>query len=87
MYFVDGLKVNILFGNDVITPEDIMIDLANSTMLITRCNVRLAITARQRGQLLRKMLMADITIFLPLNSESLVPVTHDTLPGDCDFFF
>lgn len=87
MHLIDGLKANMLVGNDIITPEGIMIDLANSTTFITSCNVRIAITARQRGQPLRKKLVADTTISLPPNSESLVRVMHSALPCNRDLFF
>ena len=87
MHLVEGLKAKMLVKNNIIAPEGIMIDLANSTAFITSCNVRIAITARQRGHSLRKKLMADTTISLPSNSESLIPVTTGTLPSDCDFFF
>ena len=87
MYLVDSLKANMLVENDIIAPKSIMIHLANSTAFITSCNVRIAITAGQQGQPLRIKLMADITILLPMNSESLVPVAHSNLPADRDFFF
>ncbi len=85
MHLLNALKANILVGNDIIAPEDIMIDLANSTAFIISCKVRIAIKAGQRGQPLRKKVMADTTTSLIPNSESLVPVAHDTLPGDRDF--
>lgn len=87
MHLVDGLKANILVENDIIAPEDIMIDLANSTTFITSYNVRIAITARQKGQPLRKKSMADIMVSLLPNSEYLIPVIHGTLPCNRDFFF
>lgn len=87
MHLIDSLKANLLVGNDIIAPKGIMIDLANSTTFITSCNVWIAITARQRGQPLRKKLMEDTTVSLPSNSESLVPIIHGALPCDRDFFF
>ncbi len=47
MHLIDGLKANMLVGNDIIALESIMIDLANPTAFITSCNVWIAITARQ----------------------------------------
>ena len=87
IHLVDGLKANMLLGNDTIVLESIMINLANSTTFTTSCNVQIAIKARQRGQPLRKKLMADTTIFLLSNFESLVLVTHGTSLGNRDFFF
>lgn len=87
MHLVNGLKANMLVGKDIIMPKSIMIDLANSITFITSCNIRIAITARERSQPLRKKLMVDTTVSLPPNSESLIPVMHGTLPFDHDFFF
>ncbi len=87
MQFVDGLKASMLVENDIIAPECIMINFANSIAFITSCNVRIAITTRQQGQPLRKKLIADTTISLPPNSESLLPVAYGTLQGDSNFFF
>lgn len=85
IYLVDGLKANMLIENDIIMPEDIMIDLANTTAFITSCNIKIAITARQRGQPPKKKLMADTTVFLLSNSKSLVPVIYGTLSRNRDF--
>lgn len=76
-----------LVENDIIAPEGIMIDLANSIAFITSCNVRITITARQRDQPVRKKLMADTTVSLPPNSKSLVPVMHGALLCKRNFFF
>lgn len=87
IFLVDGLRANMLVGNNIIVPEGIMIDLANSTAFITSRNVWIAIIARQRGQSLIKKLMVDTTIFLPSNSKSLVLVIYGALLCNRDFFF
>lgn len=87
MHLIDGLKANILVKNNIMALKDLMIDLANFITFISSCNVWIAIIARQRGQPLRKKLMADTTVFLPPNSKSLVSVMHGALLCNRDFFF
>lgn len=87
MYLIGGLKANMLVKNNINGPKSIMIDLANFTAFIINYNIWIVITDRQKGQLLKKKLMADTIVFLPPNFQSLVLVLHSALPSNRDFFF
>lgn len=87
MDFVNSLKANMLVENDIIIPKGIIIDLANSTIFLTSCNIWIAITAKQKSQLLRKKPIANTTAFLSFNCRSLVLVIYGALLGNHNFFF
>lgn len=49
IHFVEGLYANLLIGNDIMSPEAIVIDLKKKTALIGACKVIININAKQWG--------------------------------------
>ncbi len=59
IHLIKDLKANLLIGNDIIFPEDFVIDVRGRSVLIKSCGVTISIVARQRGQFLTKKLLAS----------------------------
>ena len=57
-HIVNDLRAKMLIGNDIITPEGIVIDVAEKTARVRSCNATVAIKARQRGQYIRRKVYA-----------------------------
>ncbi len=87
LYLVDGLKANILVGNDVLCTEDFAINLYNSSALIHSCGVRININARQHSQFLRHKALANTSTIIPPHSEVLVAFQRIKLPDSRNFLF
>lgn len=51
------------------------------------CGVKITIRARQRGQFLRRRLLAEKDGVMPLHSEAMIPLLPMPLPDDWDFLF
>lgn len=76
-----------LVWNDIISPEEILINIRNSSAFITKCTITIFIYTRQRSYLIKcKVSLAIATIFL-LHTEALVPIYHLSLPDNRDFCF
>lgn len=89
IHIVDGLRANMLIGNDFIGPEGISIDIANQKAYIGSCKTSITVTARQRGQYIRRKIQALSATVIPPHSETFVPVKTSTLslPEDRDYIF
>lgn len=87
LHLVDGLKANMLIGNDIIGPEEISIDIAGQTAFISSCGVRISIDAKQRGQVVRRKVLSASPVVLPPQSEMALPVNYSSLPDNQDFLF
>lgn len=84
---MDGLRANMLIGNDIIGPERISIDIAERTALVASCGVCIPISARQRSKPLMKKVLNAEAMILPPRTETFVPVLSPNLPDDRDFLF
>ena len=87
LYLVDGLKANMLIGNNVFCTEGFTINLANASAHIISCGVTIVISARNHLQFLRRNVLANTTTFIPPKSEALVDVRQIPLPDSRDFLF
>ena len=58
LHLVEGLRANILIGNDIFAPESFVLNVGLGHALVGSCGVKIAIRARQRGQFLKKRLLA-----------------------------
>lgn len=47
LHFVDGLRAKMFIGNKIIGSEQISINIAKKTVLVTSCRVCISINARQ----------------------------------------
>lgn len=85
---MDNLCANILIGNDIIGPEGITIDVANQKAYVPGCKATVQITARQRGQFIRRALHAASHVVIPPQHQIFIPVRGiASLPQDRDFYF
>ena len=86
IHLVDNLRAKMLIGNDIIGPEQIVIDIANKLARVGSCYLNIKINACQRGQYVRRTVLAQL-IIVPPYSEQLIPVYQPQLPDNRDFFF
>lgn len=83
---MDGFRVNMLIVNDIISPEQISIDIAKRTAFVASCGVSIPISARPRLQpLMKKVLNTETMTVLP-RTKTFIPVLPPGLPDDQDFF-
>ena len=87
LHLVEGLRANILIGNNILTPESFVINIGLGHALIESCRVKITIKARQRGQFLKKRLFAEKDGVITPRSETIVPFLPVPLPDDRDFLF
>lgn len=57
IYLVEGLCANLLIGNDIMSPEAMIIILGKKTAIIGTCRVFINVKARQRGQFFARKLL------------------------------
>lgn len=82
IYLIEGFQANLLIGNDILSPKNIIIDIGKKTALIKSCGVTIKMNAKQQGQFLaRKLLFSQESIILP-RSEALVPLVKVPLPDN-----
>ena len=87
IHLVDSLRANLLIGNDIMSPENFVIDIDKRSTLIGSCRVTIPISARQRGQFLtRKLLTSEVSV-VPPRSEAMIPLVPVSVPDDRDFLF
>ena len=72
LHIVDNLRVKMLIKNDIIRPEGIVIDIANKKARINSCKTTVDITARPRGEFVRKKIYARLAVFVPPYSEMIL---------------
>lgn len=87
IHLVEGLRANLLIENDIMSPENFVIDIEKKTALIGSCEVTVPISARQRGQFLTRKLLTSESIIVPPRSEAMIPLVPVSVPDDRDFLF
>ena len=87
LHLVEGLKANMLIGNNVFYTEVFTINLASASAHILSCGVSIVISARSHSQFLKRNVLANVTIFVPPKSEALVNFRQISLPDSCNFLF
>lgn len=50
LHLVNGLKANLLVGNNILAAERVIIDLANKSAMISSCQMTISVAARPRGR-------------------------------------
>ncbi len=87
LHLVDGFRANILVENDILSPEGFVININKNRALIGSCGVTISINVKQRGQFLRKKLLASGDNVVPPRSKTMIPLAPVSLPSDRDFLF
>lgn len=59
IHLADSFRINLLIGNNIISPEAIVIDLEKKTALIGACRVTMNVNAKQQDQFLAKRLFTS----------------------------
>lgn len=47
IYLVDGLQANLLIGNDILSPEHLIINIGKKTALLRSCGVTIEVNTKQ----------------------------------------
>ena len=87
LHIVDNLRAKMLIGNDIIGPEGIVIDIANKQARIGSCNATASITAKPRGEFVRRKVYVKESTFVAPGMEMMLPTKPINLPIDRDFIF
>ena len=87
MHLVEGLRANLLIGNDIMSPEAMIIDFGKKTALIGACEVTIDVNAKQRSQFLARKLLTSQKSVIPPHSEAVIPLVWLPLPDNWDFLF
>ena len=87
IHLVEGLRANLLPGNDIMSPEAMVINLGKKTAIIGICGVSIDVNARQRGQFLAMKLLTNQDSVIPPRSEAMISLKKLPLPDNRDFFF
>ena len=87
LHLVEGLRANILIGNDMLAPESFVLNISLGHALVGSCGVKIIIRARQRGQFLKRKLLAEKDELILPRSETMIPLLPVPLPDDRDFLF
>ena len=86
IHIVDGLKANMLIRNDVLGPEEFVIDINKKKAYIGSCDVNISLQVRPRGTFIRKTVRTKSAVTVTPGAELKVPVNM-ILPADRDFLF
>ena len=87
IHFVEGLCANLLIGNDIISPEGMVINLGKKTAIIVTYEISIDVNARQRGQFFARKLLTNQDNVIPFCSEAIISLEKLPLPDDQDFLF
>ena len=88
IHLVNGLKANLLMGNDIMGPEEIVLDVSKNEARIGSCDITISISTRQQnGQYTKRPIRAQKAITIAPRAQQMLPViTPKNLP-DRDFIF
>ena len=87
IYLVESLRANLLVGNDIMSPEAMVINLGKKTAIIGTCGVFIDVNTRQRGQFFARKLLTNQDSVIPPCSEAMISLEKLPLPDNQDFLF
>ena len=87
MHIVDCLRVHLLMGNDIIGSEGMILDIAGGKAHLPGCGATIKVTARNRGQFIKKILYSDTHLTIPPRTQMVIPIRNINLPDNRDFIF
>lgn len=76
-----------MIGTDIISPEDIIINLREKSVYVSNCAINLKIDTKQKGLFIHRKLLAQHNVIVLLHSQALIPFTSQCFLGDRDFLF
>ena len=89
VHLINNLKAHMLIGNNIVGPEQIVIDISKSKATINSCDVITDISYRQRSQqYTRRALHISKALSIPPRFEYFIPMSEfNNLPSKRDFLF
>ena len=84
---VKSLRANILIGNNILASESFLLNVGLFYALVESCGVKITVRARQKGQFLKKKLVAEKNEVIPLCSETIIPLLPVPFLDNKDFLF
>lgn len=84
---VDGLRANILIGNNILALESFVLNVRLGHALLVSSEVKITIKAKQKGQFLKRKLLAEKDDIVPLHFEIMISLVRMSLPDDRNFLF
>lgn len=85
LHLVDGLRANILIGNNILASESFVLNVELSHALVGSYRVKITIKPKQRSQFLRKRLLAEKDEVVPPRFEAIILLVPVSLPNNRDF--
>lgn len=86
LYIIDNLKANLLIKNNIISIEDIKIDIGNKKAYMFGCKATISIIARQKSWFIRRMFYSATHIIIPLQSQVFALTNNFSLLENWNFF-
>lgn len=87
IHLVEGLRANLLIGNDIMSSEVMVINLEKKTALIGACRVTINVNAKQWGQFLAKRLLTSQESVIFPCSKAMILLVKLPLLNNRDFLF
>ena len=85
LYLVKGLKANILIGSNIYASESFVLNIGLAHALVGSCGVKIAVTARQEDQCLKKRLFPKKDVVISTRSKTMITLLPVSLADDKDF--
>lgn len=82
LHLIEDLQVNILIGNNILSPKGFVFNVKMDHAIIKSCRVTIFFKAKQRGQLLKKRFFAKNNSVVPSCSKTIIPLLQILLPDD-----
>ena len=87
LYLVKDLGPNMLIGNNIPTPKNFMLNIGLGPAVMGSCGIKITIKARQKGQFLRRMLLAENDGVILPRFEAMILFLPVLLPNNRNFLF
>lgn len=87
LHLVEGLRANMLIGNNILAPENFVLNIGLGHAVVRSCGVKITMKAKQRGQFLKRKLLAENDGVVSPHFEAMIPILSVSLPDDRDFLF
>lgn len=87
LHLINGFPVNILVRNNILSPERFVININKNHAFIGICRVTIPINARQRGQFLKRKLLASNKNVIPPCSKTMISLSPVSLSDKLNFLF
>ena len=87
LHLVKSFRANILIGNNILASKSFVLNVTLGHALMGSCGVKIAVRVRQRGQFLKRRLLAEKDDVIPPRSKTMISLLSVPLPNDKDFLF